>query len=253
MVATESQKTAKTTEKNKTKSDVTTLNLCDGNKGGVGKSFCCRALFHWLSSQHKNVKGFDANHETPDFQRIYGDEIEVIKFSQDRDDIDIPNILLEECFENKNHCVVNLAASTQEAFELWFKTFGVGDLATEYNSKVVKWFVTTGEYESVEALIISLQTFENIPHILVKNQKARDWDYYNSNQELQELIKARNVIEIDLPFLPIRISARILEENLTLEAAKTFKGSGYSIGERAAVTQFIKDCAYQFEKGWASL
>jgi hypothetical protein len=255
MVAVVDKKT-KTTNK---KESSITINLCDGNKGGVGKSFLCRALYHWFLNKFDNVCGLESDINSPDFLGIYGEEITLIKFSENEEELDLPNLIFQVACEDKKHTIINLPATAHDAFLLWDKAYGSIDLARDNGANFIKWFVTTGEFDSIKSLEVSLKTLgDRIPHVVVKNQKYSDWDYFDSQTELQDLIKAKGCPVIELPKLPVRIASFILQKRLKLSDALTYKadralGESYGIAEKAAVTNFLKRSGAQFDKAWEEL
>ena len=256
MVATPEKKSAKSTKKS---DDFISINLCDGNKGGVGKSFLCRALYHWFSNQFEHVCGLEADLNSPDFVGIYADHIECIKFSENEAEQDAPNLIFEVALEERRHTIINLPATAHAPFSQWLNAYGGLTLAKQHQGKFVKWFVTTGEYDSIMSLIVSLKTFgHDIPHVVVKNQKYSDWDYFEGHAELQELIKGNHCPVIELPKLPVRIASFILQKRLTLEAAASYRGDRaegevYTMAERAAVQQFLTRSGEQFERARSAL
>jgi hypothetical protein len=48
-----------------------TLSFVGGSKGGVGKSFFCRALYEYHFARLLKVVGFEGDIRTPDFAGIY--------------------------------------------------------------------------------------------------------------------------------------------------------------------------------------
>lgn len=256
MAITTAEKKAKTTKVN---NNFISINLCDGNKGGVGKSFLCRALYHWFNSKFDSVCGLESDTNSPDFIGVYGDSIQVIKFSENEDEQGLPNLIFQVACEDRKHTVINLPATADTAFKKWNQAYGSTALALENGARFIKWFVVTGEYDSLKSLEVSLKSLgSEISHVIVRNQKYSDWDYYDSQADLQALIKANNCPVIDLPKMPVRIASFLLQKRLPLAAALEYKadrdqGESFGIAERAAVSQFLKKSAEQFEIAWSEL
>lgn len=242
-----------------------TVMLCDGNKGGVGKSFFARALYHFMESNQIPLKGVEADMESPDFLSIldemdetgeYSGLIEEIEFTQDENKNDLANILFDITIEDKKSAVVNLNAGCHEPFKMWLDQFDALNLLPENGAAMVKFFVTSGEYDSLKSLQISLEDLgDYIPHIVIKNMKYADWDYYESEQELQELITAKKACVIDLPKLPTRIASFLLKKRMSLAEAVTYKGDRsagerFGIAEQAAVKKFCREFGENVMEVW---
>lgn len=229
--------------------------FCDGNKGGVGKSFFCRTLYHVLKTSGLSIKGLEADINSPDFAGIYGAEIEPIQFSEDEQKLDLPNAIFDIALEEKQNIVVNLPATVHEAFRRWVEAYNVISLLARNDCKLVKFFVTTGEFDSIQSLKVSLNQFPEIQHVIVKNQKYSDWDFFETEKEVQQLIQKSNSPVIELPRLPVRIASFLLQKRMSFAAALEYRGDRaagerYGLPEREAVRSFLEKAAQHiFQSG----
>lgn len=232
--------------------------LSDGNKGGVGKSFFSRALYDYLVAVGQPTVGVEADMNSPDFAGVVKDA-ECIEFSEDQEKIDDPNLLFDILTEDNSHAVVNLGAACHSAFKRWIDTFDVPTLLAQHDRRMIKFFVTSGEFDSLASLKLSMTDLgEQIPHVVVKNLKYSDWDYYDDNKEIQGLIKQHNCPVIELPKMPTRIASFLLQKRLSLAEAATYKGNRsigerFGIGEQACVSKFRRDFAAQMNNVWEQL
>ena len=232
--------------------------MCDGNKGGVGKSFFARALFHYLNSKKIPIIGVEADPGSPDFKRILGGDIRVIEFVEDDSRMDSPNLLFE-LLEDQKHSVVNLRAACHRSFCKWIEEYDILSVLRQCDARMIKFFVTSGEFDSLASLQSSLSKFGGkIPHVIVKNMKYGDWEYYEEHREIQTLIKTHQCPVIELPKMPTRIASFQLQKRLSLAASLTYKGDRskgerFGVVEKSAVSKFIKDFAVQMDRVWGQL
>ena len=232
--------------------------MCGGNKGGVGKSFFARALFHYLKSKQIPIIGVEADPGSPDFKRIIKGDIRVIEFVEDDARIDSPNLLFE-LLEDQKHSVVNLKGGCHPAFCKWVDAFDIISVLKQCDARMIMFFVTSGEFDSLASLQASLSKFgRTIPHVVVKNMKYADWDFYEEHTEIQTLIKTLKCPVIELPKMPTRIASFQLQKRLSLAASLTYKGDRskgerFGVVEKAAVSKFIKDFAVQMDSVWGQL
>lgn len=224
------------------------IHFADGNKGGVGKSMLARTLYQCFLDRNKPVKGVDADTgDTPDFSGVYGEEVINSQFSEDEDSNSYANAILNLAIEGAD-VVVNMPARAHKAFHLWLNTYGVLELADANQIELIKWFVCTGEFDSVKSLSNSLREFgSQIPHVVVKNQKYKEWEFFNADEEVQGLIQQHRCLVIDLPRLPTRIASELLRQRLTFAQAKSYKQTWFGTAEQWAVQTYLKAAYKAFE------
>jgi hypothetical protein len=241
-------------EKTKAKDTQTKLlyiHFADGNKGGVGKSFLCRTLYQWFLDKSIGVCGIEADVNSPDFKGIYK-EAEVTRFSEDEHLNGQANRIVNWAIDAQKHLVVNLPATVHTAFKLWLNSYDIVNLAAENGVGLVKWFVCTGEFDSMKSLGVSLREFgSTVPHVVVRNQKYQEWDYFNEDKETQRLIQEFNCKVIDLPKLPSRVANTLLQNRIDFGHGRTYKADRFGIVEQAAVKGYLRSAYAEFEQtGW---
>ena len=248
---TEKEKSAEEITVEKNAEEITVKNrihFADGNKGGVGKSFFCRTLYQCLLEKNIPVIGFEADIDSPDFKGIYQQDVKMAQFSENEELGARANGIMNAAVGGQENAVVNLPATVHEAFKRWLSDYGILELANDNQIELVKWFVVTGEYDSLNSLKISLDTFgKQIPHVVVKNQKYTDWIFFDEFQELQTLIQETDSKVIDLPKLPARVASTLLQERLSFELGKSYNGKSFGIVEQAAVKGYLRSAYAQFE------
>ncbi|NEQ47827.1 MAG: hypothetical protein F6K00_31595 [Leptolyngbya sp. SIOISBB] len=224
------------------------IHLADGNKGGVGKSFLCRTLYQWFVDHQVPVVGIEADVNSPDFKGIYP-EVAVSQFSEDETLGARANSILNTAVEAQQAVVVNLPATVHGAFQSWVNNYGIVTLAAEHQVELVKWFVVTGEFDSLKSLEISLNAFgQQIPHVVVRNLKYAEWDFFDGAEDLQALIQETGSQVIDLPKLPLRVASTLLQQRLSFAAGQSHQGKGFGIVEQAAVKTYLRAAYAHFEK-----
>ena len=224
------------------------IHLADGNKGGVGKSFFCRTLYQWFLDHQVPVVGVEADVNSPDFRGLYA-EVTGAQFSEDEQTGARANPIVQVAVDANRDVVVNLPATVHEAFRGWLSAYDIVNLARDNNIELVKWFVVTGEFDSLKSLEISLKTFgECIPHVVVRNRKYSEWEFFEEADELQGLIRKTRTPVIDLPKLPLRVASTLLQQRLTFEAGKSHRGRRFGIVEQAAVKKYLRE-AYDALEG----
>ena len=227
--------------------------FADGNKGGVGKSFLCRTLYQWFVDQQVPVVGIEADVNSPDFKGIYP-EVAVSQFSEDETVGARANSILNTAVEAQQSVVVNMPATVHGAFQSWVSNYGIVNLAAEHQVELVKWFVITGEFDSLKSLENSLNVFgEQIKHVVVRNLKYPEWEFFDGAEELQALIQETGSQVIDLPKLPLRVASTLLQQRLSFAAGKSYQGKGFGIVEQAAVKTYLRTAYANFaQTGYVS-
>ena len=223
------------------------IHFADGNKGGVGKSVLCRTLYQWFLDRQQPVIGVEADVNSPDFKGIYSD-VMVAQFSEDETMGARANAIVNAVVDAQKSAVVNLPATVYEAFRLWLRDYDILTLATDNNIELVKWFVVTGEFDSLKSLEISLSSFDRrIPHVVVKNLKYGDWTFFEESDDLQALIRGTQTPVIELPKLPVRVASTVLQQRLTYADSLRHRGKGFGVVEQAAVKSYLRSAYAAFE------
>ena len=221
------------------------LHMIGGTKGGIGKSTFCRVLYQYHLDKGIPVAGFEGDTRTPDFAGFYKEIIEsdnIVRFSEDEAQVLEPNALVNKILEDKVNVVVNLPASVDIALKLWLDSSHIINIAKAQNIQLTQWFVVTGEYDSTQSLRTSLTTFgQDIPHVVIKNQKYSDWSFFDSDKEIQQLIADCNCKVIQFPKLNVRLAGTILQNRLTYQDATRFTAKGFGLIEQQTVQGFLNE------------
>jgi hypothetical protein len=217
------------------------LHLFGGEKGGVGKSFICRAALQFHLDNKIPCTVFDTDRSNPDVMRIYQSVgCKVAIFSEGERYEDKANAVYNAAI--KKRVLVNLPAQVFIPITNWIEKNELLDIAPEDNVKFYHWFVSDNGYDSLKLFRHSVEYFKSdIPHIFVRNWgRCDDWE---QNEELEALINDYQVKVIDFPkFIGTSDRNRIDSESLTFAKARDSKKFS-SIG-RQRVKRFLRE-AYQ--------
>ncbi len=182
--------------------------LIDGEKGGVGKSFFCRCLLHFLEQKKIDHKLVDADPK-PDVAQIYNgikdiqfvasDEATVM-YSQTAGEVDkIIDLAMKE------DVIVNLPGKVHQQVKFWIEGNNLLDenFIKESGVSFCKFFLSNGSDISLDLLEDSLQTYKGkLPHILVRNKGLKlDWSSVNQSDRVIKLKSKHQFLEIDFPGL----------------------------------------------------
>jgi hypothetical protein len=179
----------------------TTIHIIDGEKGGCGKSFLCRAFIEYCTSIGYNMAIIDADTSNQDIAKIYPN-VEIAFFSDDEKLAKEADKIFDLGFEKS--VIVNLPAQVYLKVTDWIKRNDLTALGHEHSITFVKWFLCTGGVDSVNFFTQSLEDLgDNITHVFVKNLGlCDDWSYI---EEMPEFLAAQNKYQffiMDFPKFP---------------------------------------------------
>jgi hypothetical protein len=183
------------------------IHLIDGEKGGIGKSMFCRVLAEYCQHQTIEFALIDTDRTNPDVGKVYSPKTapgEQTFFSEKEENDAKVDIIFETALSKM--VLVNLPAQIFPVVTDWIERNELLTLGQECGVQLYKWFVCTGETDSVDLFLESLKHFENrLPHILVRNLGASGAKWETSATELELLervISKYRILTIDLPKLP---------------------------------------------------
>ncbi|MFH7023972.1 MAG: cobalamin biosynthesis protein CobQ [Heteroscytonema crispum UTEX LB 1556] len=179
----------------------TTIHIIDGEKGGCGKSFLCRAFIEYCKSINYNMAIIDADTSNQDISKIYPN-VEVAFFSDDEKQAQETDKIFDLAFESS--VIVNLPAQVYTKFSDWITRNNLADLGKEHSIFFIKWFVCTGGVDSVNFFLKSLSDLgDKINHVFVKNMGlCDDWSYIDQMPELEAAARKYQFMVMDFPKFP---------------------------------------------------
>lgn len=224
------------------------LHSFGGEKGGVGKSFVCRAASQYHIDKGNEFVLFDADRSNPDVKRIYRSlGCREAIFSEREKYEDKANSIYVSA--QKKCTLVNLPAQIFVPFKEWFEKNELVEIASADGVSFCHWFVSDGGYDSLNLLSESLQYFKtDIQHVLVKNWgRCDDWEAFHKDDYLQGMLKDYAVKIIDFPkFVGNADRNSIDAKSLTFGDAKDFKG--FNSISRQRVKSFLNKAYQAFDE-----
>ncbi|PNW36519.1 UNVERIFIED_CONTAM: hypothetical protein BEN50_02040 [Euhalothece sp. KZN 001] len=201
------------------------LHLIDGEKGGVGKSFFTTMLVEYCLQRGIKFRLIDADDTVPDIYNSYPTIAEKINFGDDESQ----QQELDDLFvaASTELIIVNLPSRIKKRLEGWIDDGNILRLAASgidgKSISLYRWFLCTGQTESVKALNDSLTTYgKKLPHILVKNEgmlTEQDWMQIEKDEAYKKMVK--NVVgTVVLPKLSMSELARIAKQKVSLGQAR---------------------------------
>lgn len=229
---------------------MTNVHNFGGEKGGVGKSFVCKAAVQYLLDKEKPFVPIETDRSAPDLARAYKDSLQVEHaiFSENQEYQDAANKIYNLALEKT--VIVNLSASSLRPVSDWIRNNELLEIGKEEGVNFYFWFVCSGEIDSVLLFQKSLKEFGNsLPHILVKNNGTcpkGDWSLLDENQDLQALMKKCQVKTIEFPkFFGDAERDIIRDKSLSFGAAREYPEFG-SIS-RQRVKRFLREAYAAFD------
>jgi hypothetical protein len=220
------------------------INLIDGEKGGVGKSWVARTMLQYLIDNAIPRASIETDRSNPTVLNIYK-ESKAAVFSENEKMADVADVIFE--YALKKTVVVNLPAQAHRAVSKWIDTKGLLDLGKEHDVTFIKWFVSDGESDSIELFIESLEHYQGyITHVFIKNWgRCDEWGYFKAHEAIQKAIAEYNVAVIDFPKLSDGRRIEINAKRLTFEDASNYPEFGI-IG-RNQIKTYLRDAYKAFE------
>lgn len=221
-----------------------TINLIDGEKGGVGKSWIARTMIQYLTDNQIPFTSVEADRSNPTVKNIYVDS-KFAFFSENQKTADIPDSIFD--YAIKNTVVVNLPAQCHVAVSQWIESKGLFELGKGHDVSFIKWFITNGEKDSIELFIKSLEHYKGqIPHVLIKNYGLCDeWEFFELHEQIQKAIAEYKVSVINIPKLSDGKRIEINAKNLTFDAAT--KHESFGIIGRNQVLTYLRNAYKEFD------
>lgn len=216
------------------------IHFVDGEKGGIGKSFFCRTLIDYCLFKGGDVHVVDADTTNPDVSRFYPNISSSLTFSQ-KDSLVFDADQLISLAASKP-VIVNLPAQSHLSVFEWMAKNYLLSLDGELPLEIYKWFVCTGQDDSVGLFLKSLADYQGsyVRHVLVKNLAfCKDWTFLSSDRSFVEL-GGLDVPSIELPSLASFEFGLLLRDHLTFGVATSLSASPLRMLSRKRVYDYFK-------------
>lgn len=225
------------------------IHFFGGEKGGVGKSFICRAAIAYHRNHDIDFVPFDTDRSNPDVMRIYG------KIAGCKTDVFSEGVRYEDTANHvfnvatEKRVLVNLPAQSFISLRGWIEKNELLDLAEENGIDFYIWFVSDCGYDSLKLLNKSVSYFQDrVQHILVANYgMTEDWEPLERDAALQKLLKKYGVKVIEFPkFIGNSDRNRIDSLSLSFEVATEHEEFG--LISRQRVKTFLRKAFAAFDE-----
>jgi len=211
------------------------LHLIDGEKGGVGKSFFTTMMVEYCLYNEVPFRLIEADETTPDIKKAYPNLAEEIKFGNEEGEMKNLDDLLTE--SEYIVTLVNLPSRIKTRLDYWMERSEVLEIVNDTEGlEIYKWFVITGQTESMAALKESLKQYGtshklSIPHVIIKNQgmlMESDWEELEKKSWFKDLLKkevyngqeGKGMKEVVIPKLSQAELSQLAEREIPLAQAK---------------------------------
>ena len=178
------------------------LHFVDGEKGGVGKSWFCRLLVECCLHQgSEDIVLVESDSSNLDVGKYYPEITEKIFFSEDEKRSYNADSIFK--LSEVKPVIVNLPAQVEAPLNDWISRNGL--LEEDFSDlKIYKWFVCTGEPDSIELFKKSVTALDGkIEHVLVKNMGPTgayeaSWQRLKEDKALCDFLEKHGVISMEL-------------------------------------------------------
>jgi hypothetical protein len=228
------------------------LHLFGGEKGGVGKSFVCRAAIEYLLQVHPTrFTVFETDRSNDDVKRIYSQvaPVKLAIFSESEKFEDAANAIYNRACEQRVVC--NLPAQVFPALKQWWQVNHLAEIAPADAVRFYLWFVTDGGFDSLQLFEKSLGFFgDGVQHLFVKNHgRCDDWGAVDEDDGLQRLLADHHVPILNFPKCHgSKIRNKMDKESLTFGQAISTNPVVFDSISRSRVSHFLKGAFVEFER-----
>jgi hypothetical protein len=201
------------------KTEKTTINFIDGEKGGTGKSWVARTMHHVFDAQNRSFMGIEADTANPTYHNVYATDTRKIPFSIDPEEEDVSDELFDLALESD--LIVSLPAQAHRALSKWLLGKNVIKLAQEQNIILKKWWVSDGEEDSIELFCQSAELYgDGVQHVFVKNEgRCSKWHYFDHHKKTIAIIRKYKIPVIGFPKLSDMRRIEVNAQRLTFAKA----------------------------------
>jgi hypothetical protein len=220
------------------------VHFLDGDKGGVGKTFCCRTFVQYFIDKGIDFTPIEADRYNPDVATRYANlPFELAIFSDDERQTKADEIVE---FAKVKPVIISLPSQVGKPLNRWLDD--AIDTAAKHKIQFIRWFVSSGAYESLELFYVALKEHgANMPFVLVQNQGVgEEWDT-SQVDGLPELMTKLKVKTIDFPKLPFQERNLLDKNNLPLGEVRSSELFNNLSMSRDRVEKFLRKAYKSFE------
>jgi hypothetical protein len=218
-----------------------------GEKGGVGKSVCARALAQWCVDRALPFAAIDCDVTQQSLARSYAEFTQVIDLAR----TESADQIVDRALGSERRVVVDLPAQSARLLEAWLDGAQVLEYAQQLGVGVTFLHVTDGGAASVRELERALEHVgSRAGHVVVKNMgRALDFvqlDESTARHRLHELGSK----EMALPALEATAMFKVDRYCLSFWSASHVPDGEHALGplERRRVQLWLEKCYGEFDR-----
>lgn len=230
---------------------MTAIHWFGGEKGGVGKSFVCRAAIEYHLARAIDAIIFDTDRSNPDVLKLYKQAAgarPAILSEAEKYEV-AAGTIYNAALDERLPVLVNLGASSFRSLKLWIEKNYVLRSAKLNDIVFYNWFVSNGGSGSLRLFEQSLDYFgDRVRHVFVENYgMTDDWQVVSENEPLMARIKKENVTVIEFPrFVGSRDRNRVEDLGLTFAAAQQHQA--FDTLSQQRIKFYLDDVFDEFDK-----
>lgn len=186
---------------------VVNIHFVTGNKGNVGKTAWSEALVAFYTKQKKKLLLIDGDKDVPVLSKTCSD-VEQVVFSDNPGLSTQPDTISEIAYKESKKgrksadILVDLPAGGERHLNEWMDDCSLDILAERYNFKLIKWWVSDADVDSIRLFQESIEKYPGIRHIFLKNMGKSlkgQWEDFDSNETLKALIISNDGAVLEIP------------------------------------------------------
>ena len=185
---------------------VVNIHFVTGNKGNVGKSAWAEALVAFYAKQQRKLLLIDGDKDVPTLSKTCSDAEQVV-FSDNPGLSTQPDTISEIAYkEGKKKkgadVLVDLPAGGERHLNEWMNECSLDILAERYGFRLIKWWVSDSDPDSIRLFRESIEKYPKIRHIFLKNMGKSlrgQWEDFDGNEELKALITSNDGAVLEIP------------------------------------------------------
>lgn len=228
---------------------MTAIHLVSSGKGNVGKSAFATMLAGVARMSDHEPHLIDADVEQQTLSKLLGDRVKLVALSEDQALEEQPDLIWYLAEEQTGDLIVDLGAQTDKILRHWMDERGILEMAPDQGIKILKWWVSDLDENSLGEIVRLVGRDNEINHILVKNfdrVKPEAWEnHIEANKELKKAL-AGPLKSIDFPRLSSNLIVKLRAKTLSFEdVIQDEKHQRIDMLNRGTIMRWMRKCSLQ--------
>lgn len=184
---------------------VVNIHFVTGSKGNVGKTALAESLVVYYYNHKKKLLLVDGDKDVPALSKTCA--AKQLAFSDDPGLSTQPDAISKLAYEesqkkNGADILVDLPAGGERILNDWMDECGIDALADAHGFKLIKWWVSDSDIDSIKLFRLSLERYPKIQHVFLKNMgksKSGQWAGFDGDEAIKTLVKECNGAVLEIP------------------------------------------------------